>query len=155
MSFGFDFGNIKEEEAFGGLLPNGEYKVFVDNAEIKKTKSGTGYYINVKLKLKGNDKYDNAVLWDIVNIKNDNETAQEIGRQRLKRMLTIAGVAEDKMKDAGPESLIGKEYKVRVGVDKSKDFGDRNKITAYFAMDSLSVDDVRKATGGDEKPSWM
>jgi len=150
-SFGFDFSGI-EEETQRGPLPVGEYTVVVDKAEMKKTKSGTGYYVNMILKVCDMKKRNGAVVFDIINVKNDSKEAEEIGKGRLKRMLTLAGVSDVQMSKSGPDTLIGKKYNVYLTVKKSEQYGDQNKVASYSSV--ATVDPTPSANGSDNKAGW-
>jgi len=154
-TFGFSFSDIKEEENKFGLIPTGNYRAVIDSAEVKQNKDKTGYYINLKIKLKGNEKRDGAVLFDIINFDNPSEIATKIGKERLKRLLSIAGVSEADMPNSGPESLVGKSYMLYVGVDSQEGYDDRNKIISYSEIVAQSDAAAQQEEESKSKPSWI
>ena len=66
---GMNLGEVKEESNGFGSLPTGEYILRVDSSEIKKTRSGTGFYINFKYAVVSPEEYNRRFVFDIVNIK--------------------------------------------------------------------------------------
>jgi len=154
-SFGFDFTGIdSSSEGKSSTLPVGEYTVIIDRAEMTQTKSGTGYYVKVGMKVCDMEKYNGAFLWDNINIKNDSAKAQEIGRGKLKKMLEIIGIEESKMKDTDPSVLVGKKYRVFTTVTKNKEYGDSNKICSYSEVEGQIVNGIGQTAAAKPTPSW-
>ena len=150
QNLGIDLNGVQAETNDFGLLPAGEYDVVVDKAEIKENGAKTGYYINFGFKVINSEKYTNRYLWDIVNIKNPNNQAQEIGLARLKRLLEIHKMPVDG--SANVEHFIGKEFSVYVKVDKNEEYGDGNKITSYSETKGAAKEE---AASNNIPNSWV
>ena len=75
--------NDLPEETGGNFepLPAGDYTVTISDATLQDTKSGTGTYIKMKLTVTG-PTHEGRVLFSNLNIKNDSQKAEEIGRHR-------------------------------------------------------------------------
>lgn len=89
MSF-FDPSTVEETSA-NSPLPDGSYRVIVDNVELKPTKAGTGEMIVVTYKVLAG-QHKGRLVWSHFNYKNKSEKAQNIGRAQLKRFLASVGV---------------------------------------------------------------
>lgn len=107
-----------QEETFG-LIEPGEYLGYIESIEERQTKSGTGSYLNLKIKLK-----DGRYIFDMVTVKNDNKQAEEIGRARLKRLSNLCNSTQI-------SGLLKKPMSIRVGIKESAEYGKQNKIVAY------------------------
>ena len=117
-----------EETKHTGALPVGMYDVAVEKVEHKTTKKG-GEALNFQLRVVG-EKCKNAVVFDWVNIKvPSSETATNIGLQRLKKICELTGTTEI-------ANMMGKQLTVNVGIEKSEEYGDKNRVKGYFPMDN-------------------
>lgn len=154
--FGDIFSGIEEESSYS-LIPEGNYNAVVEEAKIKQTKSKTGFYINVKYKLCDNAKFNGKYIFDVMNIKNDSEKAQELGRGRLKRMLSIQGVDQKDMEGKGPEFLVGKKFNLYIKHDKQEGYETREKITSISEFKATNDDSVEKEqkAAGNIPDSWV
>jgi hypothetical protein len=132
-----DFGSFEP-------LPPGLYAARIAGTVTKRTKAGTGILLVVELAI-SEGSYKGRKLWDYLNIKNPNETAQKIGRSRLASIGSAVG-----LKQIGNGDLDNRSVTVRVGVD-----GERNRVLAYrnYVPTSTSgqtetggnlVDDIKK-----------
>jgi len=137
--FGIDFGEVSEERSKRGPLNEGEYTVEIEKAEMKETKKKDGYYVNLQMRVCDMDKFNGAVVFDLINFKNKSKDAQEIGRGRMKRLLQLAGVKESEMKNAGPDNLIGKKYNAYLTIKCSAEYGDKNKVASYSKAGKVGV----------------
>jgi len=113
-----------------GIEP-GEYVIFVDHAEVKETKSGTGEYINIRWKLE--DQGD--TFYSLYNIKNPNEKAVQIGLSELKRMCAAAGV---EAKVSSVDELNGLRVKARLA-EKEDDYGIKTVIKKYMKAEAAQA----------------
>ena len=129
MSFGFDLTNIEPEESRGGCLPAGTYTATIEKADKKESvNKATSKYLSIQYKVCDMESRNGAVFFDSVNIHNESEQAQEIGRKRLKSMLVACGASEAELKTVGPEFLIGKKVDCIIGIEKREGYSDRNKV---------------------------
>jgi len=73
------------------VIPKGEYRLVISGAEIKPTKAGDGLRLNLKMTVCGG-QYGNRTLFEGLNIKNPNPTAQAMSEQMLKKICEAIGV---------------------------------------------------------------
>jgi hypothetical protein len=122
-----DFGNLiegVEEESFGVVEP-GEYLGYIESVEQKATKSNTGSYLNLKIKLK-----DGRYVFDMVTVQNQNEQAEKIGKARLKRLSNLCQTTKI-------SGLLKKPMAIKIGVRENAEYGKQNKIVAYNPKEDL------------------
>lgn len=137
MSFGFDLTNVSVEENLGGCLPAGTYTAKIERVEKRVSKTNANNkYLNVMYKVSGMASRNGAVFFDTVNIHNESEKAQDIGRKRLKSMMVSAGAPDDKINELGPDFLLNKIVTCVVGVEKSEGYEDKNKVFQVLPSDN-------------------
>lgn len=133
-------------------LPAGDYQVRIVETSINTTKSGTGQYIKLRLDVTG-PSHEGRVLFTNLNIKNDNQKAEEIGRQQLGAVMRAIGL--DSIQDT--DQLVGGAMTVKVAIRKSEEYGDQNDVKAFKAI-SGSKPPAPAASGQTEaaasKPPW-
>lgn len=147
-----NFDALPDDDKGGDMtpVPSGVYSVVVDGAELKTTKAGTGQYISLMLKIQGGE-FNGRVIFDIINISNPNETAQRIGLSSLKNIMRSLGIQAVQDTD----QLIGGRLVVKVGVELSQQYGDKNKVKAYQsapAQQHARIGSISNATPEDMAP---
>lgn len=134
-------------------IPAGDYTAKITEALVKKTKDGTGEYINVRYDIIG-PKHEGRVIFGMINISNSSQRAEEIGRQQLGNLLRAIGLP--KIEDS--DELLGHDVVIKVKVDPAKDGYDaKNTVTAWKAVEGGSVPKPAavQSVGTNNKPSWM
>lgn len=128
---GFDAG--KEEPNNFDLVPPGDYDAVIVKSEAKKTKDGGGKYLNLQLQIL-NGKYQNRILFDLLNLWNASPEAVKIARGTLSAICRAVNVPTPK----DTSELHNKPLRISVGIQKgSDDFpDDKNKIKGYKARQS-------------------
>ncbi len=135
--FDFEIKGIELDVNAVTLLENGKYKAQIYGSEIKSTKKaeelGTDdCYLQLMVKvLHGNSL--GKMIWDRMNIKNGNETAQNIGRAKLKVIANILGI--DEVSGSPTSILHDKDIGVIIGREDGFDGNQRNIIKSYFAVE--------------------
>jgi len=110
------------------LLPVGKYLAQVVKSEIKETKSGTGKYISLQLKIVDGD-YAGRVVFDNINFINANDIAQKIGQQQLKALSEACGIVE--LEDTAELHAI--PIVIQVGIEPAKgQWPEKNRIKKYL-----------------------
>lgn len=109
-------------------IPDGIYTAEVKKAELKDTKDGTGQYINLQFSVLG-PTHAGRVVFAIVNIKNKNQQAEEIGLRQLKELRIACGIAT--LRDT--DELVGRSMKIKVKTQKSEEYGDKNTVAAFIS----------------------
>lgn len=134
--------SAEDEELTGegnfAALPAGWYSVGISEAELKDTKTGTGQYIKMKLDILDGEKAG-RVLFTNLNIRNQNEMAEKIGKQQLGSVMRATGLA----KLSNTDELIGGQMQVKVKVTKSEQYGDddgnQNEVTAFKSLNESTA----------------
>ena len=142
----FDLTGVETKKPDFGLLPDGEYVVTCDDAQVKETKDGTGEYINVKLGICQGD-YKGRVLFVMFNIKNKNPKAVEIGFQQLKTFMVSADAPSLAVKSVS--ELLGLTCIAVVKTKTDEKFGDKN-VVSYFKK----ITDAKIKVAAKEEPPF-
>ncbi len=128
----FDFKLDEIEDVSFDLVPKGIYEVQVEKAEVKDTNDGEGKYISVELTIVG-EECNGRKIFDIFNVVNKSEKAENIGKGFLKQLIVASGADIEVFTDA--EQLVGLEMNAQVAIKKgSGDYEDRNEIKKYIAQ---------------------
>lgn len=99
-------------------LPDGEYRVRISAAKDKKTQKG-GDMIVITFVVEDEDypEYFGRYIWKNINIVNENETAQRIGRAELNQLRQAVGI--ESLTDL--DQLLGEYCCGRVKIRTSTD----------------------------------
>lgn len=130
------------------LLPAGWTNGYIELAEIRGTRSGTGKYIYIAWRTLD----DKHLVRDYINIKNSNPVAVEIG---LRTLGTIARALDMESID-DTEQLSGREIAVRLAIEEAGEWPARNMIKAYAKVSSTrpkragDLDKIRHQIRGNE-----
>lgn len=111
-------------------LPAGWYTATMTAAEIKATKAGNGSYISVRYDITG-PSHAGRVVFGNLNIRNPNPKAEEIGRQQLGDICRSIGLA----KVGDTDQLIGHSLMIKLDVEKSEQYGDKNNVKAFKGIE--------------------
>jgi len=86
--------NAEEIEQFKGFepLPVGEYCVIISSSEMKPTKNGNGKYLQLVYDVIDESEYNGRKLFDRLNLVNESETAEKIGKSKLSSICHAVGV---------------------------------------------------------------
>lgn len=138
-------------------LPAGDYSVTISDAELKTTNSGTGTYIKMKLTVTG-PTHEGRLLFSNLNIKNDSQKAEEIGRQQLGAVMRAIGLPS--LSDT--DQLIGGQMAVKVSIRQSEQYGPQNEVKAYKSIGGSAAPKPAfgaaapaQPAAASGKPAWM
>ena len=132
--------DLPQDEQQGGVIPAGQYIVKIERAQLKDTKSGTGRYISLMLRVKG-PTHSNAVVFAMVNISNQNQEAERIGKAQLRSIMEAIGLQTI----TDTDQLIGGVMDVKVAVEKDTYNGneqDRNVVKSFKKSQSGAASPV-------------
>ena len=121
--------DLPQDEQQGGVIPAGQYTVKIERAQLKDTKSGTGRYISLMLRVQG-PTHSNAVVFAMINISNQNQEAERIGKAQLRSIMEAIGLQTI----TDTDQLIGGVMDVKVAVEKDTYNGneqDRNVVKSF------------------------
>tara|TARA_R110000772_G_scaffold13110_4_gene39159 strand:+ start:521 stop:1000 length:480 start_codon:yes stop_codon:yes gene_type:complete len=142
-------GNIGVYEA----LPAGWYTATIAGCEMKQTKSGTGSYLAVRYDITG-PTHQGRVIFSNLNITNANPKAEEIGRQQLRQLMEAIGLA----KLADTDQLVNGNVKIKLKIEKSEEYGDKNQVSAFAKPEGGSSapkpSAVAPAAKSSSAPPW-
>lgn len=122
----FKAGEYEETVGFQPL-PAGDYQIIIIASEKVLTKRGDGERLNLTLEVT-DGKYKGRKLYDGLNIRNPNETAQEIGIAHLSNICRCVGVITPR----DSSELHNRKFYCSVIVKQSMNGGDRNTVKSYF-----------------------
>lgn len=88
----FNATNIAPTVAFNPL-PAGDYSVIITESEVKPTKDGQGQYLQLRLEVQGGE-FGGRVLFDRLNLWNNNQQAQEIAQRTLSAICHAVGILQ-------------------------------------------------------------
>ena len=111
------------------VLPEGWYTSTINGAEIRNTKAGNGQYIAAQYSITG-PTHQGRVVFGNLNIKNPSAKAEEIGRQQLGDLMRAIGLSSV----SDTDQLIGGQLNIKLTINKSEQYGDRNDVTGYKAL---------------------
>jgi hypothetical protein len=108
------------------LLPDGTYTAEIENIEIRSTKSGTGSYMSLKLRIVG-DAGNGRVLFDMITLDNPSKAAVEIGRKVINNLTIACGLSTIRDTD----ELLNQYVDVKVSHRADPGYEARNVIKHY------------------------
>jgi hypothetical protein len=138
------------------LVPEGWYNATITKAELNNTKAGTGQKIDMRYDIVG-PTHQGRVVFGTVNVRNQSQKAEEIGRQQLGEIMRAVGLA--KIQDT--DELVGGSICVRVKIKPAENGYDaRNEVTGFKSasgalpqVTSTSAPEPTASVGG-AKPPW-
>jgi hypothetical protein len=83
---------------------------------LKDTKSGTGHYIALTMEII-DGSYSGRKIWDNLNVKNANPTAEKIAQASLTRYFQSCG--QDLERGADTTALYNIPFKLTLGIDRN------------------------------------
>jgi hypothetical protein len=135
-------------------LPEGWYTASITKAEVKPTKDGTGSYLNVGYSILG-PTHQGRIVFGMITISNKNVKSEEIGEQDMAKLRLSVGIV--RLTDS--DQLVGKNLSIKLGIQKSDDFGDKNTVRGYKAIEGSAppaLGTPKPATTGAtaSRPAW-
>lgn len=122
----FDANTVDPNVTFDPL-PAAWYNMAIDSSEMKPTKDGMGAYLELKLKVL-DGQFANRTIFDRLNLRNANATAQEIAYKTLSAICHATGVIQ--LQDS--QQLHGIPMKVKVAVrPASGEYDANNDVKGY------------------------
>lgn len=148
----FDVNDIPESTNSYEPLPEGWYPALIQSAELKPTKDGTGQYISIKYGLSGSAR----TVYGNINIRNQSQKAEEIGRQQLGDIMRAIGLS--RVTDS--DELIGGNLMIKLVIKDDPQYGRKNEVKGYKAMEGASAPKpmvpkaAAPASAGKAAPPW-
>ena len=146
----FDLSKMSQPSNSFDPLPVGWYDATITGSEVKATKSGTGQYIAVRFDITG-PTHQGRIVFTNINIRNANPTAEKIGREQFAAIMLAGGISSATDSD----QLIGASMKIDLGIERSEEYGDKNKIKSYKALGGAMPSALKtSAPKSTNAPSW-
>lgn len=111
------------EDAKFDPIPPGQYLVEIVDSDIRETKSGSGRYVYLDMRVV-EGPCEGRHVFDRLNHENDSQTASEIAQRALKRICRLCGIRGD-LHDT--QDLHFKRFNVFVTV-KTDSYGQKNVV---------------------------
>lgn len=140
--------NANDYEPLGDFeaIPAGNYSAMATDSETKKTKAGTGSYLQLVWEII-DGPHAGRKLWSRLNLDNPNSKAVEIAKRELSSICRAIGV----FNPGDSQELHNIPVVLKVGVEKRKDTGEMtNRIKGYDAMDGAAQS--QPASGAKSAP---
>ena len=145
--------DLPEAENTGDFaaLPAGDYDVAIAKCELKESKKG-GDYFNFQFKVTG-EKYRNRVVFGMITRKNSNETAERIGAEQLRKIMSACGIGSltDTDQFIGCELVITLGQREYQGVMQNEV---KNYKCAGTSFAPAPTTEAKPATTGKAAPPW-
>ena len=125
IGFQFNADAVKPQDDFTPI-PAGDYIAQITESEIKPTKSGSGQMLTLRWQIL-DGQFKGRLVFDRINIINQNPKAQEIGQQQLSSICRAAGVMA--LQDS--VQLHNKPCHINVKIRKDAEYGDSNEVKSY------------------------
>lgn len=123
---GFDANNVEPEGSFEPI-PAGWHVAMITDSEMKGTKNGTGEYLQLRLDIIDGE-HEGRVLFDRLNLINQNQTAVDIAQRQLSGICRAVGV----MQPRDSSELHDKPLRVKVTIRPAGNGYDAsNEIKSY------------------------
>lgn len=162
-TFGVD--DLPQSDRNYELIPEGWYNVSITKAELGTTKAGTGQKIDIRYDITGPSQ-QGRVIFQAVNIRNQSQKAEEIGRQQLGEIMRAIGLArvEDTDQLIGGQLCI--KIKIKMPSEKDKAAGyteNKNEVAGFKAANGTnapmpssapSAAPAASSAPGGSKPPW-
>lgn len=103
-------------------LPPGWYAASLERIEEKRSKTSDSEYLNLMWRLD-----NNRVVFEMIGVAGSDKWVA-MGREAIIRILTASGIPATELQSKGPHGLIGARVDVRLKIEKSAEFGDRNRV---------------------------
>jgi hypothetical protein len=113
-------------------LPAGIYPAAIEDSEVVPTKSGTGQMLKLNWKVLDGE-FKGRVVFDRINVQNQNPKAEEIGQRQLSTLCHAVGVLQ--LKDSAQLHGIPCMIKVSVRRDETGQYADQNEVKDYRAVE--------------------
>jgi hypothetical protein len=109
-------------------VPAGKYECVIHSASVENTKNG-GQMLKYRLDITGPTS-EGRVVFGNVTLRNANPKAVEIGKQQLGDLIRACGIP--RLTDS--DQLVGSRVMARIGIDKSEEYGDKNKVNGIMPL---------------------
>ena len=123
--------SVDDQPSDFSAIPAGEYLAQAIETGLKKTKAGSGEYLEFKFAIVQGD-YKGRTLWARFNLKNPNQQAENIARGEFAALRKAAGLSHIKAEDLDSDQFLQLPVVLKVAVEKRKDTGNESNVIKGF-----------------------
>lgn len=152
---GFNAEEVEPDTGFDPM-PAGWYSAMITDSEMKTTKNGAGQYLQLRLDIIDGE-HKGRVLFDRLNLINQNQTAVDIAQRTLSAICRAVGIMQPK----DSSDLHDKPIRVKVSVRPAQGgYEATNEVKGYQPLDVSSsggpapVSAAGASAGAPKKP-WQ
>lgn len=139
--------SLPESESFEPI-PAGWYDTSITKCDLKPTKDGQGRYLALELTVLG-PTHQNRRIFTNVNVNNKNSSeAERIGQQQLRKIMVAGNLTEL----ADDSQLVGVRVSVRTTIKHDKEYGDKNEVKDFRAIENDSATVAQPASAPSAAP---
>lgn len=153
IGFSFNANAVAPQNDYSPI-PAGDYIAQIIESEIKQTKSGTGQMLTLHWQVL-DGAFKGRLVFDRINIINQNPKAQEIGQAQLSSICRACGVGE--LVDSA--QLHNKPTQISVKIRKDETYGDGNEVKAYKSLSGAAatsaIPAAAQAAPAANTPPWQ
>ena len=151
MTLNFDASKIELTNNYE-LLEDGTYTAIIADSEWKENRAKTGGYLNLKLEII-EGKYKGRVIFDMLNLQNQNPKAVEIAEQTLARICNAVG----KTQVNESSDLYNIPLSIKIGTTPAQNgYEASNKIKNYASLKdgTVSTPTPKEVETKSSTPPW-
>lgn len=120
------------------VLPEGTYDVQIIQSKLGPTKDKTGVILSLTYAVIAPEQYRKRQVFDVINLRNKNSQATEIGLRNLGKLERAIGLVGRKGLD--DSQLIGGVLSIRLGIEAAHDgYEARNRVKSYGHSDAAPI----------------
>lgn len=144
----FDATNI-EPSAAPGILPAGRYLVEITASETKRTKSGSGTYLELEMTVIDGE-YKGRKIWDRLCLQHSNAKTEQIARANLSAICH----AVDVLQPQDSVDLHGLPFIASVRIRKNEATEELNNEIRGYSKRERQTAAARTSSGNTESAPW-
>ena len=131
-------------------IPAGKYTAVITASEMKKTKKGTGQFLELTLQVVDGE-HKGRLVWARLNLDNPDARAVKIARAELSAICRAVGVLAPK----DSVELHNLPLVVKVGLKKRKDTEEMGNVITGYEPKGAAVPRPAMAAAGNGKAPWQ
>lgn len=131
------------------LLPKGDYLCMAIASELKPNSKRTGDYLQITFEVL-DGPHKGRKIWDRLNIRNANKTAEKIAMEQLNALCLAVNV----MHLSDSDQLHNLPVTLKVDIEAGKDgYDDQNRVKGYVAVGGSPAHGQAMAQAAAERPA--
>ena len=131
-------------------IPAGKYTATITEADIEKSKSGEATMIKLRLDVTG-PKHAGRVVFDRIIVHHTNPSKQKSAEIGVETFAVLAVSTGFDTRPNDTKLLIGKSVGIKVKIERSEEYGDRNNVSYYFTPSGVTAPVAAPQNSGEFK----